>query len=174
MDPSGPFYRARRAIFLSSLIANYMLHGIWKKLKGCSFVGSRFVAFYGFLWWLVLWWGGWRLKEHMGMQLPVLTQHNKWVLTLNAKFWVIEIKIWNQTSFGLSEWKNKAREMSYANRVWVMRFEWWVMNYGWCSIQTSPYHLKFIEITYFVDANQRYQPLFLKQLSMFALSLCYP
>ena len=74
----------------------------------------------------------------------------------NAKFWVIEIKVWNQTGFSLSEWKNKVRETSYENRVWVMKFKWWVMSYEWCSIQIGPYHLRFIEITYFVDANQRY------------------
>ena len=69
-----------------SWIMMYMLHGIWKKLRGCSFVGSRFVAFFGLLWWLVLWWGGWRLKKHSGMQLPILTQHNKWVPTLMQNF----------------------------------------------------------------------------------------
>ena len=34
----------------------------------------------------------------------------------------IDTNIWNQTSFILSEWKN---------RVWIMSYEWWIMKNEW-------------------------------------------
>ena len=57
----------------------------------------------------------------------VLTQYSKWVPLFCAKLRVIGTKIWNQTSFILSGWKNSVREMSYENWVWVMSYKLWMM-----------------------------------------------
>ena len=57
----------------------------------------------------------------------VLTQYSKWVPLFCAKLRVIGTKIWNQTSFILSGWKNRVREMSYEKWVWVMSYELWMM-----------------------------------------------